>query len=386
MKLTPAQITTTGPGADLSNLPSGLSVKMADPQEGFAYARNSLTLTYDLSSCTDVRLSFEAKEFGDEPHAPPSNPFTGDANFDGVAISSDGVTWVEIQDLRHLRSDRFTAFDIDLDAAIVQWGLSYTSAFQIRFCQYDNNPGPMDGIFLHSIELSGEQTVAGAPVFHLPMDDCTDTPTVRDIAAGGSDQVFIDPSGDPNTAAHSVPGPNGTTALSFDGTDDRIDFGTDLLGDIVAAGSDFTFALWYRTDTDPGPNPKIFFCRSTSSFADPHIRAYVYSDSLYWRAGWGDNQSVALSFGPGLCNGQWHHFAFRRQGQALSLWIDGVARDTRSDPDYAQSFYCPSWRSAAIGQVFQNTMSDGPFEMADFRAYDRALSDEEIQTLSQSGG
>ena len=73
-----------------------------------------------------------------------------------MAISADGVTWYEIQDLRNLRSDKFTAFDIDLDAAIAQWGLSYTSEFRIRFCQYDNNPAPMDGIFLHAIELTSE--------------------------------------------------------------------------------------------------------------------------------------------------------------------------------------------------------------------------------------
>jgi hypothetical protein len=47
------------------------------------------------------------------------------------------------------------------------------------------------------------------------------------------------------------------------------------------------------------------------------------------------------------------------------------------------SFFSPSWLAAAVGQVFQDTDSDWPFEMADFRAYDRALSDEEIQTLSQ---
>lgn len=156
MSIEPLTITQDGPGIDLTNLSGSISIKMADPVKDFKYARNTVTLLYDLSGYVNVRLAFEAKEFGDEPHAPPSNPFTGDADFDGVAISADGVTWYEIQDLRNLASDKFTAFDIDLDAAIATWGLSYNSEFRIRFCQYDNNPAPMDGIFLYNIELTGE--------------------------------------------------------------------------------------------------------------------------------------------------------------------------------------------------------------------------------------
>ena len=156
MRIEPTAITEDGPGIDLKNLSGGISIKMSDPVEDLKYSRNTVTLVYDLSGYTAVRLSFEAKEFGDEPHEPPSNPFTGDVDFDGVAISADGAAWYEIQDLRNLRSDKFTAFDIDLDAAIAAWGLAYNSEFRIRFCQYDNNPAPMDGIFLHAIELTSD--------------------------------------------------------------------------------------------------------------------------------------------------------------------------------------------------------------------------------------
>jgi hypothetical protein len=379
MKITPIQITTTGPGVDLSNLADGLSIKMADPVEDFKYARNSVTLTCDLSSFSQVRLTFEAMEFGDEPHAPPSNPFTGEADFDGVAISEDGQTWYEIQDLRHLRSDRFTAFDIDLDAAIAQWGLSYNSAFWIRFCQYDNNPAPMDGIFLHAIELTGEQSVVGAPVFHLPMDDNAANPTVHDSAPGGRDQILIDPSGDPNTTAHSVPGPNGGLALAFDGVDDRIDFGPTLLGDMVGQVQDFTITFQFRTASNPGSDGKTFFCRGTSSILEPHLRFYMGLDAVFCRVGWGGmGQYVSLCTGGGMLDGQWRSFAFRREGPTLSLWVDGVDRDTRTDPNYANSFFSETWLASAIGQFYQNDDSNWPFEMADFRAYDRALSDEEM--------
>ena len=156
MIIQPLTITSDGPGIDLTNLSGSISIKMSDPVEDFKYARNTVTLIYDLSASAALRLAFEAKEFGDEPHAPPSNPFTGDADFDGVAVSVDGDTWYEIQDLRNLRSDKFTTFDIDLDAAIATWGLVYNSEFRIRFCQYGNNPAPMDGIFLYKIELTSD--------------------------------------------------------------------------------------------------------------------------------------------------------------------------------------------------------------------------------------
>ena len=133
MLISPMQIISSGPGIDLSNQPEGLSLHMSDPVEDFEYARNAVTLTFDLTAFETVRLSFEAVEYGDEPHF-PKNEFgiensenfgpVADFDFDDVAVSADGVVWYEIQALRSLRSDRFTAYDIDLYAAIAALGLS----------------------------------------------------------------------------------------------------------------------------------------------------------------------------------------------------------------------------------------------------------------------
>jgi len=278
MKITPTEIISDGPGVDLSNLPDGISVKMSDPVEDPAYARNAVTLVYDLTDCEHVGLAFAAKEFGEEPHGPPPSPFGDDAAFDGVAVSVDGTAWYEVKALRDLRSDRFLNFDIDLDAEIAQLGLSYNSQFRIRFCQYDNNPAPMDGIFLHGIELMAELS---PPVFHLPMDDNAADAIVRDASAGGLDQVFIDPTGDPSTAAHSVPGPNGQTALAFDGVDDLIAFGQTLLGEFFAAGCDFSLAFWYKS-ADPGSTNKYFFRRADDP-SKPLTRVSAANDRFYWR-------------------------------------------------------------------------------------------------------
>ncbi len=377
MLIKPTQITQSGPGIDLTNLPEGVSVKMADPVKDFAYARNAVTLVYDLSAHVNVRLTFEAMEFGDEPHAPPPSPFTGEADFDGVAVSADGTNWYEVQDLRSLRSDRSMAYDIDLDAAVAALGLTYGTEFRVRFCQYDNNPAPMDGIFLHGIELTADLR---APVFHLPMDDNSANPTVRDVSEGSFDQVFIDPTGDPNTAAHSVAGPNGTTALSFDGVDDRIDFGPTLLGDIVGANRDFSLAFWYKS-ADPGATSKYFFRRAASN-SESYLKNYLNSGRICWLVGLGDAY-VYLYSATGVLNDQWHHVICRRQGETLTLWVDGTLNETKSDPNYTMNLFPGAWSSSAIGIVYGAGQSEWPFAMADLRAYDRALSAEEIAAMSE---
>jgi len=74
MIVLPATIEQSGPGIDLSNQPEGLSLQMSDPVRDLEYARNAVTLTFDLYGRDHVRLAFEAMEFGDEPHAPPPTP------------------------------------------------------------------------------------------------------------------------------------------------------------------------------------------------------------------------------------------------------------------------------------------------------------------------
>lgn len=85
-------------------------------------------------------------------------PLDAAQDFDGVALSVDGVDWYEIQALRSLRSDRFTSFDLDLSGIAAGLGLQLGSAVRIRFCQYDNNPAPKDGVYdrgVHAGEIAG---------------------------------------------------------------------------------------------------------------------------------------------------------------------------------------------------------------------------------------
>lgn len=68
MNILPLSIEQDGPGVDLTDLAEGVSITMSDPVTDFEYARNAVTLQYHLSGALNLRLSFEAMEFGDEPH------------------------------------------------------------------------------------------------------------------------------------------------------------------------------------------------------------------------------------------------------------------------------------------------------------------------------
>jgi uncharacterized repeat protein (TIGR01451 family) len=117
-------------------------------------ARNELTLGLDLGGYTNVVLSFWARSFGDEPDGPPPSPFLVEADFDGVAISEDGVAWYEVQGLRRVPSS-YTNYTVDLDAAIAAHGLRYNSTFRVRFNHVDDFQIPFDGLALDDIAITG---------------------------------------------------------------------------------------------------------------------------------------------------------------------------------------------------------------------------------------
>jgi len=119
--------------------------------------RNELTLGLNLAGYTNVVLSFWAKGFLDEANGPPPTPFVTGFDFDGVAISQDGVNWYEVQGLRNLTTN-YVEYVVSLDAAVAAFGLTYNSTFRIRFNQFDNFPiqaSSSDGIGLDDISITG---------------------------------------------------------------------------------------------------------------------------------------------------------------------------------------------------------------------------------------
>ncbi|MCB1079634.1 MAG: putative Ig domain-containing protein, partial [Verrucomicrobiae bacterium] len=113
-------------------------VTMDDTSGDGTYSRNELTLHLDLAGTSGVALSFWAKSFLDEQDGPPPSPFFGGADFDGVALSDDGETWYEIQPLRAEISSTWTKYQVSLENAISDHGLSRANGIRIRFNHFDN--------------------------------------------------------------------------------------------------------------------------------------------------------------------------------------------------------------------------------------------------------
>jgi hypothetical protein len=121
-----------------------------------AAVRNSPTLTLDLLGRRNVTLEWRAKSFGDVPVFPvlsgPGGVFSAEAVFDGVAISADGVTWVEVAPLRQLApAYPAAASRVLLDPIMQRLGWDYNGSFQIRFSQCGHSAMGSDGIGIDDI-------------------------------------------------------------------------------------------------------------------------------------------------------------------------------------------------------------------------------------------
>lgn len=114
------------------------------------FTLNEAILHLDLGGATGVTLSFFQAEFGDEEDALPAT-FTGHVHGDGVAVSTDGVTWHTVVTAAELNvGDTGETFFVDLDAL----GIPYSSDFQIKFQQHDNYAYDTDGREWDDIEVT----------------------------------------------------------------------------------------------------------------------------------------------------------------------------------------------------------------------------------------
>ena len=100
MAIAPSAVDESSSGVDLSNQADSVSIHMSDPVRDLEYARNAVTLTFDLSGHEQVRLEFEAMEYGDEPHAPPGRGGT-------LALPVDTfLSWPALGRVRRLHRQR----------------------------------------------------------------------------------------------------------------------------------------------------------------------------------------------------------------------------------------------------------------------------------------
>ena len=215
------------------NDPSSGFLLMDDSTDDNVWSRNELTLTVDLRGYSDVVLRYTVGYFSDEADPSPPVPFVIGADFDGVAVSEDGIYWYDVTNIR-LPGSAFGPA-IDLDEAVARYGLHYTERFLIRFNHFDNNDfeftgnaALQDGISLDDISITGTTQREIFVTLEAPLVEGTSgnagsiavqVPPRRDLEV----KLAADPAAKLTVPA-SVIIPAGKTAASFwvDAADDGL--------------------------------------------------------------------------------------------------------------------------------------------------------------------
>jgi Ca2+-binding RTX toxin-like protein len=124
---------------------------------------NEVILHVNTTNFSDVKLSFDQKEFNDEDNVMPVN-FTGSVNADGVALSVDGTNWFRLFDLTGTNStNTYQTKSIDLSTFATANNLTLGSDVGIKFQQFDNFGIPSDGFAIDNISVTGTKTINGGP-------------------------------------------------------------------------------------------------------------------------------------------------------------------------------------------------------------------------------
>ncbi|MDJ0924487.1 MAG: S8 family serine peptidase, partial [Acidimicrobiia bacterium] len=172
-------------------------------------------------------------------------------------------------------------------------------------------------------------------------------------------------------------------ALSFDGTDDRVD----LDAAILDGADDVTIALWVRT-SKPGIQAMV---SGANTGNDAELELVPISDTAIRFYTGETTSSFVLWDVSSFADNQWHHFAVTRDSSTdqVTLFIDGISKGTKSavlnpltiDPG-----------GLLLGQE-QDTVGGGfdPTQafvgsMDEVRLYTRILTNTEITDLAMQDG
>jgi subtilisin family serine protease len=128
---------------------------MDDEVSGGAFSQNEAELRLDLAGETQVKLSFQWKEFGDETHSQ-----------DGIYFSDDdGANYVKVLNLNggSTSNNSWQLVSLDVDELAASAGLSLSSTFVVKFQQYDNYPISSDGFCFDEIDVVVDDGGGGNP-------------------------------------------------------------------------------------------------------------------------------------------------------------------------------------------------------------------------------
>ena len=166
--------------------------------------------------------------------------------------------------------------------------------------------------------------------------------------------------------------------FQFDGNGDRVDLNGTTLGDFGASA--FTVALWMRPDISPGSDAYIVGRSNPNGGLGWDIRQTNRTIRVVGVDGWGFN----ITSGDVLAVGSWHHVALvggldSGSGDDVVLYVDGSTAGTsgRSTVGFTTNPLRLGFATNYGGSAFQGLLDE-------IQIFDRALAEEEIQTLANA--
>ena len=123
----------------------------------------------------------------------------------------------------------------------------------------------------------------------------------------------------------------GSTSLYLDGAGDYLTLGANS-NFAIASSSDFTFEVWFKTDTISAMNSWARGIFTLDSGGGAFSIALDTTSGL--RAGKADSGAWSLSgVGGSVGDNQWHHVALVRSSGTTHLYVDGTSAGSYSDTD-----------------------------------------------------
>lgn len=166
-------------------------------------------------------------------------------------------------------------------------------------------------------------------------------------------------------------------ALSFDGTDDRVD-----LGSMDVSGSAITISAWMRADDFDVSDARLVSKASGVNEADHYwMLSTINTAGLRFRLKTDGTTSTLISADNVVASGQWYHVSVVYDGLEMKIYRNAeLVASTPKTGNISTSGAVP----AAIGDQPQGARAfDGLID--DVRIYNRALSSADIKALYDQG-
>lgn len=173
-----------------------------------------------------------------------------------------------------------------------------------------------------------------------------------------------------------VTGMVGSGALSFDGSNDYVTVANTT---VLQLTGDLTVALWMKRSSDPGTSRQLFG-KGSGTQRNYSLMHETGTGKILFQQNTSAGATLSLSSATSLTSGIWYHVTVVRQGNAVSLYLNGRLDASGT---FASAATTASTDALLIGA---QTTAAGYFPgvLDDVRLYKRALSAAEVTVLADA--